>query len=109
MVHRTISAGRRSPAGMSEGEYDYLIVGAAAAGCVLAARLSADPRIRVLLIEPGADAPPGQEHPAIRDPHPLSMHYPAFVWPALTAEVGANPGNGASRLSRNYLQGRGVG
>ena len=38
---------------VSDPEFDYVIIGAGTAGCLLANRLSADPKIRVLLVEAG--------------------------------------------------------
>lgn len=52
--------------------FDYVIVGAGTAGCVLAGRLSEDPVTRVCLLEAGGPA----RHPFI--------HVPALVGPAIT-------------------------
>lgn len=64
-------------------DYDYIIVGAGAAGCVLAYRLSEDPSVRVALVEAG----PKDRHPFIHMPKGLAkvMADPNHVW-AYTSE-----------------------
>ena len=57
--------------------YDYIIVGAGSAGCVLAARLSADPSVSVLLLEAG----PADDADEIRAPAALNrLFQTAYDW-----------------------------
>ena len=63
---------------MSEISADYVIVGGGSAGCVLANRLSADPTVRVVLLEAG-----GRDwNPWIHIPvgYFRTMHNPAVDW-----------------------------
>jgi choline dehydrogenase-like flavoprotein len=60
---------------MARDVYDYVIVGAGSAGCVLASRLSDDAQVQVLLIEAG----PPDRNPAIR--------IPAAAWSLQSSEV----------------------
>ena len=81
---------------------DYIIIGGGSAGCVLANRLSADPRCRVLLIEAGG-----------QDRNPL-IHIPAgyiktMINPAINWMFESEPGEGTAGRKIAFPRGKVIG
>jgi choline dehydrogenase len=68
----------------SEEQFDYIVVGAGSAGCVVAARLSENPGTRVLLLEAGGS----NEHLYLKMPLAFlkAMPDPRFNWTYWTEE-----------------------
>ena len=84
------------------GDFDYIIIGAGSAGCVLANRLSANPKISVLLIEAGGR----DTYPWIHIPvgYYKTMHNPKTDWCFKT-----EPDESINGRSINYPRGKVLG
>ncbi|MEX1148171.1 MAG: GMC family oxidoreductase N-terminal domain-containing protein, partial [Sphingomonadales bacterium] len=82
--------------------FDYVIVGGGAAGCVLAYRLTADPDVRVLVIEAGGP----DRHPFIHMPKGIArvMADLRYIWPYMTEPEEATDG-----LAESWTRGRTLG
>lgn len=87
---------------MAARRFDYVIVGAGAAGCVLAARLSEDPSVSVALLEAGGS----DRHPLVGIPgaNVVTGTKPEFNWSYQSEPV---PGLGGRSIY--WAQGRLVG
>ncbi len=88
-------------------EHDFLIVGAGSAGATLAARLSANPSVRVALLESGPDYRSADAPDAMRSANPSAIITdPAFAsyrWDALLAK------RTRVQPARVFWRGRGLG
>ena len=81
---------------VSDQTYDFLIVGGGTAGSVLAARLSEDPRVRVLLLEAGGSPSPLASVPVMT----ASLQMSTYDWGHLTTPQSASCGAMVGRRCR---------
>ncbi len=87
---------------ISKEQYDYIVVGAGSAGCVLANRLSENPKTKVLLIEAGGN----DTNPWLHIPvgYFKTMHNPKTDWCYLTS-----PDEGINHRQLQWPRGKVIG
>jgi 5-(hydroxymethyl)furfural/furfural oxidase len=94
-----------------EKPFDVIIVGGGSAGCVLAARLSEDSTLEVLLIEAGRDIAEGNVPPEVLSPYAGIAYFdPSLTWSNLKVRFSGGSGNQPpQRPPAPYSQGRALG
>jgi len=88
--------------------YNYVILGGGSSGCVLAARLSENPRASVLLVEAGKDVTAETAPADVLASYPGRAYFnPDFTWPGLTVLLGgASTNDPENRRRARYEQAR---
>ncbi|CAO3436426.1 GMC family oxidoreductase [Azospirillum doebereinerae] len=88
----------------------HVIVGGGSAGCAMAARLSEDPRFRVLLIEAGRDFTASATPADLLDTYPgKALANPDYFWPGLRIRRRETDAGGEAPPSESFEQARVIG
>lgn len=93
--------------GTGSGEADYVIVGGGSSGCIVAARLSENPAVKVILLEAGLDAARPEDFPDLASSYPgIAYSNPRYTWDNLKASGPYRGSNQPEARAKRYEQAR---